>query len=87
MVKAGLDRTVFTNVLLQIREGHPEEREQEQVDDTFALYGRTCTRSRTELLRHGSRRVLMMQRKRISGRIRTRKESAPAGHSLSIEHV
>ena len=56
--KNGLDRTFFTDSLLQIREDHPDEVDKDQVGDTFALYSRARPQSRSELLRHACRRLL-----------------------------
>ncbi|MCB9137986.1 MAG: transposase [Caldilineaceae bacterium] len=53
-----LDRTFFSDVLLQIREDHPDEAEKVQAGDTFALHSRARPQSRTELLRTASQRIL-----------------------------
>jgi hypothetical protein len=56
-------RTIFDQVLRQIDAAFPEERQQAQVGDTYALRANAAKESLVQLLRHTCKRVLATLRK------------------------
>ena len=56
-------RTVFDEILCQIDVAFPEERQQSQVGDTYALRANAAKESLVQLLRHTCKRVLATLRK------------------------